>query len=93
MFLHRLAITLLLCLGAAQRARVNPYSGSDSEDLERKIVEVSADGLTEEDWETPYGLTRARWAALAASKNIMIANFQVALGRARGLAEWNLCAT
>ena len=53
MFLHRLALTLLLCLGAAQRARVNPYGGSDSEDLEREIVEVSADGLTEEDWETP----------------------------------------
>ena len=43
MVLHRLAITLLLCLGAAQRARVNPYGGSDSEDLEREIVEVSAD--------------------------------------------------
>ena len=53
MFLHSLAITLLLCLGAAQRARVNPYGGSDSEDLEREIVEVSAEGLTEEDWETP----------------------------------------
>ena len=53
MFLHRLALTLLLCLGAAQRARVNPYGGSDSEDLEREIVEVSAEGLTEEDWETP----------------------------------------